>query len=66
MHKTVIAYATRHQFRLGLDRNGYYLRGLGGEVIDRPFFDGRTARGALRMMRRHLRRGSTGGRAGGE
>lgn len=63
MHKTAINFALRYQFRLGRDHNGYYtLRDAAANVVDMSYFP--TARSAIKMMQRHVRRADTTAIAG--
>ena len=65
MHKTAIAFAIRYHFRLARTARGtYYLVDSRARPIDTPGWGERTATGAIRMMRRHLRWGLTAARAG--
>ncbi len=65
MHKTTVLLAVRHHFRLSRSASGvYYLLDAEARRIDCPARGERTAAGAIRMMRRHLRLGLREGRAG--
>lgn len=50
-------FAIAHRIRLGLDSQGYFIA-EGDKVVERPYNpeNARTARGALVMMRRYLKR----------
>ena len=55
MHKTAINFALRYQFRLGREHHGYYtLRDGSAAVVDMSYHP--TAKSAIVMMRRHVRR----------
>ena len=62
MHKTTTAFALKHKFRLGRTHTGYYvLHAANGHERDCSYFP--TAKSAIKMMGRHLRRNDTSCRA---
>ena len=63
MHNTAIRFALRHHFRLARTETSYWLVDARGQRIDCPAWGEKTAAGAIRMMRRHLRLGRMEARA---
>lgn len=64
MHITAIRFALRYHFRLCRSESRvYYLVDCRAQRVDTPAWGERTAAGAIRMMRRHLRLGLDEARA---